>query len=601
MKPAQGDVGKKLKVLVSLIPLMALLTIVSVVYVFKWKKDYGRVAREKRQRTLALPFLEQARDLLAQADRYARLPDPDPEDVRDRAKGAEDLAAKALAILPPEEGVAAEEFYRVRGQALEMQYNFEEARADYEAALGRHPEAPARFLLGLMGTRELARARLARMKTALEGEDLLVGRAVGPLRRFQAPSPEFRRKEVALEIPMDYQTLCTLAVAYALGDHAQAPPNASAAEGLDRTQWMAPYLDGLASFELGKHDEAARKLQAAVRLAPGIADPHAWLGLALARLGRRTDAISSLTTALSANPHFLEAWWVRGGLLFEDGRFGDARQDFQKCTELRPNLAEAHHKLGIACWENWQRSGRTDLKDLETAGSALSSYLNLAPREPQGLILRARVALAQGDLDKAQADLASALALAPGALDAMALRAELHEARREWAAAEREYDALIEKSQDPARTAQAQRRRARARAAAGRTDEALADLDALLSKDPNDLSLHDEKARLQRDAKRPDDALATSEKGLAAGRSARLRLLRAEIRLEKGDAAAAIEEATQALAIDAQMADALLVRGRAYLAQDQKAKAAADWKRALELSPALKSDLEPLIRKAEGP
>jgi tetratricopeptide (TPR) repeat protein len=594
-------VGKKLKVLVSLIPLLGLLTAFSVFYVFKWKKDYGRVAREKRQRTYALPFLEQARDLLAQADRYARLPDAEPGDVRDRAEEAEKLAARALSLLPEEEGVAAEEFYRARGQALEMQYNFEEARADYEAALARHPEAPTRFLLGLLGVRELARAKLADLRTALEKEEVLVGRAVGPLRRFQAPSPEFQRKGIALEIPMDYQTLCTLSIAYALGEYEKAAVNANAATGLDRTQWMAPYLDGLASFELGKHDEAAHKLQAAVRIAPGIADAHAWLGRTLARLGRRADAIASLTLALAANPHFLEAWWVRGGLLFEDGRFGDSREDFEKCTELRPNLADPHLKLGIACWENWQRSGRTDLRDLEKAAGALTSYLNLTPREPQGLILRARVAVAQGDLEKAQADLALALSLAPAAVDAMALRAELHEARHDWAAAEKEYDSLLEKSQDPGRSAQAQRRRARVRAQAGRTAEALADLDALLARDPNDLSLYDEKARLLRDAKRPEEALAETQRGLAAGRSGRLRLLRAEIRLEQGDAPGAVEEATQALSIDAQLADALVVRGRAYLRQDQKARAAADWKRALELSPGLRGDLEPMIRKAEEP
>jgi tetratricopeptide (TPR) repeat protein len=592
-RPAEG---KGTKVMASLMPLLALMTVVSTAYLFKWKKDYGRLARERRAWMLALPHLEQARDLLDQADRYGRLPDPDFDAVRERAERAVELATDAMSKFPPEAAVL-EEVHRVRGRALETQYNFAEARADYEDAVRRHPESPARFWLGLLGTRELARARLAGMKTSLLAEDELAGRAAEPLRRFQAPAVEFLTKEAALKIDEDYRTLCTACVAYAVGEYKEVGPSASAADGFDRTNWLTPYVAGLAAFELEVYPEAMRHFQEAIRRAPAVADPHAWLGRAYDRLNRRTDAIEALKTALDADKHFLEAYYVLGTILFEDARYAEARSAFHSFAQLRPSLPEAHLKLGVASLEHWRRSGRTDPEDLNIAAQAFSDYISRSPRDPQGYILRAQTMLARRDAGKAEQDLTTALGLAPAAVDALAMRAEIYEGRREWAKAEKDYEAILEKSTDPARTALAHRRRAASRARAGRLEEALKDYEDLLAKDPNDLGLLAEKGRLQFDANQFQDALATVERGLSIGASAPLRLLRAEILLEMGDAAAAVEEASKAIAADPQLAGALVVRGRAYQKQGDKAKAAADWARAIELRPDLKESLEPLIEK----
>jgi tetratricopeptide (TPR) repeat protein len=587
---------KKFRVAASLVPILAIMAIWSTGYLFKFKSDYGRLAREKRARTLGIPRLAQAEEALAQAARYARQADPDPDAVRERAELAVQIATDVLALMQ-EETIQKEEPHRLRGRALELQHNFEEARADYEEAVRQHPESPARYHLGILGTRELARARLADLKLSLLPEEKLQTRAVEPLRRYQAVSPEFREKKLALHIDMDAQSLCTLAEAYALGDHRDAPRLAGAAEGFDKTQWLIPYLHGLSLFELKDVEGALRRFQAARSLLPSSAEVHAWIGLCLHRLGRRIDAVSALSQALQADPHFLEAYYVRGGILFDDGRFGEAREDFAACVRLRPGLREAQLKLGLAAWEAWQRGGRNDPALLEAAAQGFTGLLQTDPRDPQAWLQRARVRVAQGDAAQAEADLAQALALAPAAVDALLLRAGILAAKKDWDGAEKEYAAALDRSNDPARTAEARRGRARLRAAAGRLDGAVADFDALIAGDPNDLGLHEEKIRALLGAGRHDDALAATSK--APGRSPRLLTLRAEIALAKGDGGAAIEEATQALVLDRLHADALLVRAEACLKQGLKGRAVADWRAALELRPDLRGRLQPLIDEAE--
>jgi tetratricopeptide (TPR) repeat protein len=591
-KPA---VSAKHRILSSLVPVLALMVIVSTFMVIKWRGEYGRLAREKKGRTLSLPLLEKARELVERAEKHARLSPPDFDDLQGMAQEAVDVAGRAL-HRAAEFGVEIEEGYRLRGRALELTYNFDEARADYEKSIELHPESPARYHLGMLSLRQLARARLAGMKTALLDEDTLRARVTEPLRRFQATSPEFN-----FSVDDKFRFLSSTAIAYAMADMKAVLPQAGTAMGFDATEWIPPYLRGIARLELKELPEAVKDLEAAVRLAPGVADGYAWLGLALSRAGRRTAAIEALSTALQASEHFLEAYLVRGTLLYEDGRFADARADFEACAKLRPSLPEVHFKHGIASYESWQRGGRTNAADLDAAIEAFTRCVNARPKDPEAYVHRARARLAKKDFAAAEADLVMALGLAPAHLEAHELRAEACEARLKWADAEKEWTAIAEKSTDAARAAQALRRRARVRVRAVRPDDALADYDELLKRDPNDAGLYVEKGGLQLMAGRADDAMATAGKALALNpRHARALALRAEVFLKKDDAAAAIREATQAFEADPQLADALVTRGKAFLARGNKGEAAADWRKALELRPDLKEELAPWMEKT-GP
>lgn len=597
--PADGvakafTASRRVKIAASLAPVLLLMVVVSTAYVITWRGRYSRVAAEKKRRMQALSGLEYARDTLDQAERMRRLPTPDHPAILETAKVAAEAAEEVLRIAPE-----IEEAQRIHGRALEAMYSFEEARAAYKECQKLHPETPARYHLGMLGVRELARARLSGLKTTLVDVDTLVQRADDPLRRYQASSPEMAKW---MRVDFKARALCTLGEAYAVGDYATGPSNAGVVEGFDPTDWIVAYLEGLCWYEMKKYEDAARSFQKAARLAPGIADVRAWLGATLHQLKRRTEGIEQLTEAIHADEYFLEAYYLRGLLRFEDGRFGDARVDFANCVKLRPGLPELQMKLGVAAFENWQRLGRVTPDDLEAAAGALTSYLALQPRDPQGFILRGRVLLAKGDAARAEADLTAALALAPAAVEALLLRAEVQAAQKRWDESERDLATVIEKAVDAARAAEARRARARIRAAAGRFDDAAADLDALIAKDPNDRSLVLEKGSMLLRAGRLDDAAATAEKALAGeARNARFLLLRAEVLAARGDAAGAVRDATAALASDAQLSEALVLRGELRLKGGEKAKAAADLKQAMQMRPDLKEKLAPLLEEAERP
>ncbi len=588
METPKPGLPPKVKVMLSLLPLLLLMTVFSTGMLMHWRSQYGRLAREKRARALALPVLEAARESLERAERERRAAGGEPDDILALAERAVDSATEALGRFPD-----SEEAYRIRGRALEVMYNMEEARADYEKALELHPESPARFHLGVLLTRQLLRARLADQRTSLVDPDDWRDTAVELLRRFQAPSPEFR-----FLVEEKFRFMSSACVAWALGEHEKVASHAHTAATYDPSEWLMPCLAGLAAFELGRPDEALRELDRALQAAPAAADAHAWKGRVLGKLDRRGHAIESLTRALQINRHFLEAYLVRGTLLYEDGRFAEAREDFETCARLRPSLADVHLRHGIAAYESWIRGGRAAAGDLREAEAAFTRYVDARPKDPQGYVRRARARTGLEDFKGAGADLAAAIEAKPDAIEAYELRAEMHEAQGDWAAAERDCTSVLERSADAARAAAALRRRARVRARAGRPDGALADYDRLIARDPNDVGLQLEKGRLQLVAGRADDALATAQGALdAVPRSAGLLALRAEIRLARGETAKAVEDAGEALAIDPQLADALVTRGKARLALGDRAAARADFEKALERRPDLGDAVAPLLEK----
>lgn len=588
MEPSKPDVPRKYKVMASLLPVLGTLAVFSTAMVVRWRSDYSRLAREKRGRTLALPLLESARENIERAEKDLRLAAADPEDIVSMADRAVETATQALSRCPD-----LEEAYRLRGRALEIAYNFDEARADYEKCLELHPATPARFHLGLLLVRQLARARLAELRTSLVNPDAFRDRAVEHLRRYQAPPPEFK-----FTPDEKMRFMCSTGISYALGEYPKVAAHANTAATYDSTEWMMPYLRGLAAFEMKEDGEALKDLDAANRIAPHAADALAWRGRVLGRMGRRGEAIESLTRALQVNRHFLEAYLVRAALLYEDGRFAEAQADFKTCAELRPSLPDIHLRRGIAAYESWIRSGRTGSEDLQAAAESFTKYLESAPGDAEGFLRRARVRMGQKDLDGALADASAALAARPGAPEAYALRAEIHEARGQWKEAEQDCSAALQGAADDLETL---RRRARVRAKAARPDEALADYDALIARDPQDAGLRLEKGGLQFLAGRLDDALATVAKGLETSpRNARLLCLRAEIRLRQEDYEAALRDATEAVQADPQQAEALAVRGRVLLQKKDKASALEDFRKALDLRPDLAAELAPLVEKAKS-
>lgn len=107
------------------------------------------------------------------------------------------------------------------------------------------------------------------------------------------------------------------------------------------------YQQALAALAAGRFVEAERGLLAVTRRDPGLAGPHANLGIVYARTNRSTLAIESLRQAIKLNSE-RAAYYNELGLVYRrDGNFDDARREYDNALDVDPDYAYAHLNLGI--------------------------------------------------------------------------------------------------------------------------------------------------------------------------------------------------------------------------------------------------------------
>lgn len=114
---------------------------------------------------------------------------------------------------------------------------------------------------------------------------------------------------------------------------ARAPAYAPALAGLSDACAQAVYQFGAPDNQL--HD-ALRYADAAVALAPRLAEAHKARGLALDLLGRRREAAVSYHAASALNPNYSDALINEAILQWESGRLADAYLLAQRATALDP-------------------------------------------------------------------------------------------------------------------------------------------------------------------------------------------------------------------------------------------------------------------------
>jgi protein O-GlcNAc transferase len=139
-------------------------------------------------------------------------------------------------------------------------------------------------------------------------------------------------------------------------------------------------------------------------------------GLALDRIGRRTEAVDAFDRALAFNPGFFAAHYNRGNALLVLERLEEAVAAFDQALVLDPGFAGAHFNRAEALRR---------LERFAPALSALAQAAALSPRDvaianSQGIVLRRL-----DRLDEARAAYGRALALDPNHADALYNRAGL--------------------------------------------------------------------------------------------------------------------------------------------------------------------------------
>lgn len=137
---------------------------------------------------------------------------------------------------------------------------------------------------------------------------------------------------------------------YKLGRHAEAVRAYEDAVRL-KPDYAAAYTNmGIALGELGRRDDALRAYHVAIREKPEDGDAHYNLGLTLADLRRWAQALDAFREAARLNPADADALYNIGLMLNLLGRHEDAAQAYSEAVRLRPDYANAWGNLGITAY-----------------------------------------------------------------------------------------------------------------------------------------------------------------------------------------------------------------------------------------------------------
>lgn len=175
---------------------------------------------------------------------------------------------------------------------------------------------------------------------------------------------------------------------------------------------------GLVRFQLGQLPEAERCYRDAIRLEPKLELAHYNLGVLLQETRNFVGACRAFETALVHAPRFPEALNNLGNTLIELGELALAEECYRKALAIRPDLAVAHHALGLLLSRQQQRAaalphlqeaanvnptfidGWLDLSDCQSqlgdSAGALASLDALLLREPSHAAAQFRRAVLTG-------------------------------------------------------------------------------------------------------------------------------------------------------------------------------------------------------------
>jgi tetratricopeptide (TPR) repeat protein len=335
------------------------------------------------------------------------------------------------------------------------------------------------------------------------------------------------------------------------------------------------------------YHEALTQFEAAIQASPDNARAYALRGRTFLRMGRHAEAEANLSRALEIDPQLAEALATRGRVRYEKGRVPQAIADFDQALALDPanvfalnnrgiarlsenqvDLAEADFREAIswdgAYYKAYYNLGGVYRRRGETA-EAIEAYTRTIELNPEFVSAWKNRGNAHRDLkqlDQAIADYGQGIALAPTDADFYVLRAktrmmrDLHEPQQQGVM-------LIEESQRPAAEAvladlcnavelvpgdaAVRFQYGLLLRAAGRYDEAMAELNALLSADENKTDVLAQRGLTHQMAGRRKEAFDDLSAAIAREPDNPVFYqLRASLLLEQGDHEAASADVAKA-------------------------------------------------------
>jgi Flp pilus assembly protein TadD len=111
----------------------------------------------------------------------------------------------------------------------------------------------------------------------------------------------------------------------------------------------ATYESALRLLEQERYQEGIARLLEVAEEAPDVVAPYLNLGIAYKRIGDLERAEASLKTALELNPQHPVVLDELGLIYRETGRFGAARESYEKALAVHAGFHFAHRNLAILC------------------------------------------------------------------------------------------------------------------------------------------------------------------------------------------------------------------------------------------------------------
>jgi tetratricopeptide (TPR) repeat protein/glycosyltransferase involved in cell wall biosynthesis len=140
------------------------------------------------------------------------------------------------------------------------------------------------------------------------------------------------------------------------------------------------FLSGAMAFQRGGHlEQAIELLKTARKLNPSSIECRMFLGMALADLGRHSEATPHLETTLKKFPHQTEVWKNLAKCKHSTGNLSGAREALEKLAQLETNNPASHEMLGelVAELSGFQQAESYFRRALELDPNMAMAWSNL--------------------------------------------------------------------------------------------------------------------------------------------------------------------------------------------------------------------------------
>jgi serine/threonine protein kinase/Tfp pilus assembly protein PilF len=365
----------------------------------------------------------------------------------------------------------------------------------------------------------------------------------------------------------------------ALGQHAAAAAERQRAEATPASTALDYFLSGNEKFRSGASEQASKDLEKAVRLQPNHFWAQYFLGICYLRGHRPAEARASLTACLVLRSDLVGTYLLRGFAQAELQDYRSAEEDYERALAL-PHNGEDEYAIYVNRGFMRIRQKRFDdgMADFQHAAS-------LKPQQYQAYLNMAQADQASGALDRAMEQIEKAIQCAP-TLDVLyRIRAQLHLALRDPAAALADLDKAIQVGRNPNTLAEDHFDRGRILQLGKNYEQAVSDYDEVLRLRPEYAEANRLRGKALLELQRYQEAIASFDQCLAtAVPDGPTYLARAWAKTRLGQHTSAIDDCTLALKIKPD-SDTYTYRGSLHLLCHAPELAQADFEAAIHLNP----------------